>query len=155
MWKTNRFLGVGLAVYLLSALSTQAAGQEINVAVGGTASQSTTGFGGVPARAIDGNTSGAFGDGSITHTDTGDAAPSWEVDLGDVFSLTRIVIWNRTDACCPHRLSNFRVLVLDAARAVVFSGDFFTDIGRGAGDIHRRCPAAHPGSRLRGAGDLR
>ena len=100
-----------------------------NIARSGTASQSTTGFGGEASRAIDGNTNGAYGNGSVTHTDTGDAEPHWELDLGrERMMIESIVIWNRTDGCCVHRLSNFRVLVLDGAREEVFAEDFFTDM---------------------------
>jgi hypothetical protein len=97
-----------------------------NVAVFGTATQSSTGFGGGPLLAIDDNTSGQFGSGSITHTDTGDPAPWWEVELAEETDIDRIVIWNRMD-CCSERLTNFRVSVLDAERGVVFEEDFFTD----------------------------
>ncbi len=99
-----------------------------NIAVDGVASQSTTGFGGAAARAIDCNTDGVYPNGSTTHTATGDAAPWWEVDLLGSFALDRIVLWNRTD-CCTDRLSNFRVSLLDGAREVVWSEDFFTDGG--------------------------
>src|SRR5512143_3912920 len=89
---------------------------EVNVAPLGTATQSTTGFGGNPEKAIDGNTSGMWVDGSISHTDTGDPAPWWQVDLGEEYAIARIVLWNRVD-CCPERLTNFHVSVLDAALA--------------------------------------
>ena len=109
------------------------AGQPNNVAPGGAATQSTTGFGGAACRAIDGITDGNYGAGSVTHTAVDDPAPFWEVDLLESFTLDRIVIWNRTDACCSARLSNFRVSLLDAARDVVHSEDLFTG-GGSAGD---------------------
>jgi hypothetical protein len=100
---------------------------DVNVAPAGTASQSTTDFGGVPERAIDGNTNGNYGALSVTHTAGSEAVPSWQVDLGQEHSLTRIVIWNRTD-CCAWRLTNFRVTVLDSQGGEVESMDFFTDL---------------------------
>ena len=83
-----------------------------NVALGKSVSQSSTGYGGVPARAIDGNTSGTYGDGSVTHTNVEDNA-WWEIDLGERHALSTIRLWNRTD-CCSERLANFYVLVSDA-----------------------------------------
>lgn len=100
-------------------------GGERNLALSGTATQSSTGFGGAASRAIDGNTDPNYGGGSITHTN-GEAGGWWEVDLGDSFFLRRIVLWNRVD-CCSHRLTNFRLSVLDASRNVVTASDHFTD----------------------------
>ncbi|MBN1421604.1 MAG: discoidin domain-containing protein [Planctomycetes bacterium] len=116
------------AVWVLGIALTACAGaDEFNIAPLGTAMQSTVGYGGVPERAIDGNTSGVYNDNSITHTATGDAAPWWELDLGDEYEITRIVIWNRTDVCCPQRLSNFYVSVLDDGYGEVFGETFFED----------------------------
>jgi hypothetical protein len=100
-------------------------GGERNLALAGTATQSSTGFGGSASRAIDGNTDPTYGDGSITHTN-GEAGGWWEVDLGDSFFLRRIVLWNRVD-CCSNRLTNFRLSVLDASRNEVAASDHFTD----------------------------
>ena len=99
---------------------------DVNVAPIGTATQSSTGFGGNAEKGNDGNTDGNFGGGSVTHTASGDAAPSWEVDLGMTVTMTGIVLWNRT-GCCPHRLTNLMVQVLDAERAEVWSEVFFPD----------------------------
>ena len=89
-----------------------------NIARAGKATQSTTGFGGPPRFAIDGNTSGVYSHKSITHT-VEQKDPWWEVDLGRDAPLNTIAIWNRTD-CCPERLEGFRVEVLDADRKVVW-----------------------------------
>ncbi len=80
-----------------------------NRALGGQASQSSIGFGGSASRAIDGNTDGVYNNGSVTHTGS-QARPWWEVDLGVVGSVDRLVLHNRTD-CCTGRLSNFAVFV--------------------------------------------
>jgi hypothetical protein len=101
---------------------------DFNVARRGTATQSSTDFGGDPSRAIDGSTNGTFGGGSVSHTVNGDPTPFWEVELDQTYSLSSIVLWNRTD-CCAERLANFRVSVLDAGRATVTSGDYFTTPG--------------------------
>jgi alpha-L-fucosidase len=84
-----------------------------NVAVGKTATQVSTAWGGLPERAVDGNTGGSFdGDRSTSHT----AEPSnqgwWQVDLGGQFKLGSIEIWNRSD-CCTQRLANYWILVSD------------------------------------------
>jgi hypothetical protein len=98
----------------------------LNLALRGTAVQSSLGYGGLPERAIDGNTDGSYGSNSVTHTADGDPAPYWEVDLGDAFPLVKVTLWNRTD-CCSGRLSNFRVRVFVDAEEEGFSEDFFTD----------------------------
>jgi len=82
-----------------------------NIALGKPTSQSSTGWGGVSSRAVDGNTSGAYLDNSITHTND-EANPWWQVDLLGVRSLSEVVLYNRTD-CCSERLTNFNVLVSD------------------------------------------
>jgi len=104
----------GLAKSIIGAvvagffLVTQAhATISTNYALTGTASQSSLGYGGIASRAIDGNTSGLWGNGSVTHT-TLQSGAWWEVDLGDLIAIDEIVIWNRTD-CCTARLNNFSV----------------------------------------------
>jgi hypothetical protein len=96
-----------------------------NLALGGTATHTATDFGGAPERAIDGNTNGAFGGNSVTHT-TNTAGTFFEVALAATSTIESIVLWNRTD-CCAHRLANIKVSVLDDARAPVYEEDFFTD----------------------------
>jgi hypothetical protein len=78
-----------------------------NIAIGNTASQSTTWS---PAsRAVDGNTDGVYWDNSVTET-----APAanawWQVDLGAAAGVGSVAIWNRTD-CCADRLSDYWVFV--------------------------------------------
>ena len=95
-----------------------------NVALDGRATQSSEGWGGAPGRAIDGNTSGQWGDGSITHTNV---SPSWwEVDLRETFAIEEIVLWNRRD-CCSERLTNFTVRILDEDREETFEETFLSD----------------------------
>ena len=60
----------------------------VNVAVAGTASQSTIGWGMPADRANDGDL------GNISHTDGSEAAPAvawWEVDLGGTLPIERVV----------------------------------------------------------------
>lgn len=71
-----------------------------NLAYGKTTTQTSTQFGGVSSRAVDGNVAGHFSDGSVTHTGnpTGtDPQPYWQVDLGQDFVVGTIRVWNRQD----------------------------------------------------------
>ncbi|MBO3097275.1 discoidin domain-containing protein [Gelidibacter pelagius] len=74
---------------------------EVNLALGQPTSQSSVDWGGDPEKAVDGNTSGFFDNdnlegNSVTHTE--DLPDSWwRVDLGEVFDLSEIRIFNRTD----------------------------------------------------------
>ena len=83
-----------------------------NLAVGGTATQSSTfqqnnAFN--AGQAIDGST--ASGTTDITHTNN-DTNAWWELDLGRIVNIDSVVVWNRTN-CCSDRLSDFHVLVSD------------------------------------------
>lgn len=80
-----------------------------NLAQGKPATQSSTGYGGVASRAVDGNGSGYWDDGSVTHTNI-EAQPWWQVDLQSEQTIGEIVLYNRRD-CCVDRLSNFKVRV--------------------------------------------
>ena len=83
-----------------------------NLALAGTATQSSLDWGGVPERGIDNNTNGVYGQGSVTHTARG-SENYWTLDLGSVKNIETISVWNRTDSCCSSRLSNFHVFVSD------------------------------------------
>ncbi len=79
-----------------------------NVALNKTTSQSSTASGAVSSRAVDGNTNGDFFSGSVTHTAASNQ-PWWEVDLGAVYSLESVKVFNRTD-CCQARLRGYSIL---------------------------------------------
>jgi hypothetical protein len=84
-----------------------------NLALGKSASQSSTAFGGVASRAVDGNTDGNYyRSGSVTHTDS-QLSAWWEVDLGDVALIDNVEVWTRTD-CCADRSAAYLVTVSDA-----------------------------------------
>jgi hypothetical protein len=105
---------------MVSLAEVQIFSGDQNVALQGTAGQSSTDFEGPPELAIDGNTDGHyFNAKSTTHTAVEDD-PWWEVDLGADFSVDRIVLWNRTDGEVESRLSNFRLRLLDASRNPVW-----------------------------------
>jgi len=92
---------------------------DTNIARRGQATQSTTNWGGVAARAIDGNTSGAYGDAGQTHTIENRVDPYWEVDLGTEFDIDSVVVWNRTDEQFGRRLDGAVVSLLDSKRGQV------------------------------------
>ena len=75
-----------------------------NLALNKPATQSSVGFGGVPERAVDGNSDGVYNNGSVTHTDQ-ETNAWWRVDLEGTFDIGMINVFNRTD-CCSDRLSN-------------------------------------------------
>jgi hypothetical protein len=84
-------------------------GPSVNLALNKSATQSTTYASAPASRAVDGNTNGNFFGNSVSHTDN-NAQAWWQVDLGGVYPINNINLWNRTD-CCPERFSNFYVLV--------------------------------------------
>ena len=101
-----------------------------NVAPHGVARQQSTADGGEAGRAIDGNTNGKPDEGSVSQTrgireyrrgtkDLPAETPWWEVDLGEIKPLQRIVVWNRSDTNLFF-LKNYTIRVLDAARNPVW-----------------------------------
>ncbi|GAA3744690.1 hypothetical protein GCM10022225_30420 [Plantactinospora mayteni] len=82
-----------------------------NVAVGRPATQVSTAWGGVPGRAVDGNTAGDYlVDNSASHTAEPSYQAWWQVDLTQRYQVDAVEIWNRTD-CCTERLSDYWVIV--------------------------------------------
>lgn len=105
---------------ILSLAEVQVFSGAENIASRGTASQSTTDFGGPPQLAIDGNTDGRYHEAmSTTHTAISDN-PWWELDLQTELPLDSVVVWNRTDAGTMDRLKDFRVSILSADHQVVW-----------------------------------
>ena len=78
----------------------------LNLALAGTAEQSTTLTTYAAGRAIDGLL------GNFTHTAPTDPASWWQVDLGQAQTIEDIVVVNRQDACCKSRLRDITVQVL-------------------------------------------
>ncbi len=85
-----------------------------NLARGKATSQSSTAYAdaGASSSAIDGNTNGDFGQGSVTHTKQ-DPNAWWQVDLGASVRIKDVEIWNRTDGG-GERLSDYWVFVSDS-----------------------------------------
>lgn len=111
MLRTLRIsIALSLCLLLVPAIAQSQTGE--NIAKGKPATQSSEyGNGAAPARlAVDGYTDGNFSVGSVTHTaEPGTTDPWWQVDLGQVYEITRIVVYGRTD-CCGERLSNLKIL---------------------------------------------
>ncbi len=80
---TGRYVRVqGVPRQLIHLAEVEVYSGGTNVARNGKASQSTTGYGGEAARAIDGNTSGEFANNSVSHTAEADPEPILGGGLG-------------------------------------------------------------------------
>ncbi|HYF35307.1 MAG TPA: DUF1553 domain-containing protein [Prosthecobacter sp.] len=106
---------------MLQLAEVQVFSGKNNLALKGSASQSTQYADGDPKRAIDGRTEGEYAKGSVSHTSGSDNNPWWEVDLKSVQAIDRVVIWNRTDGGAGKRLDGFRIVLLDDKRETVWS----------------------------------
>ncbi|MDW5290826.1 T9SS type A sorting domain-containing protein [Formosa sp. PL04] len=97
----------------------------VNIALEGSATQSSinTSFVAEADLAIDGNTSGAFEDGSVTLTGSG-VNTWWQVDLGKEYYIDRIRLYARTDECCKSRMSDFTVSVINSAGETTYSQSY-------------------------------
>lgn len=106
-------------VLTLAEVQVMSAGK--NVALSKVAKQSTTDFGGVASRAVDGNTDGAYANGSQTHTSMQNN-PFWEVDLGREYPVDDVILWNRTEnnGEFVRRMDGVAVTVMNGNRKKVF-----------------------------------
>jgi hypothetical protein len=109
----------------------------------GVVSQSSTDFGGLAGRVIDGITDGVYGNGSVAHTAL-QATPSLTIDLGSEFFVDDVVLWNRTDFlpldnCCLGRTRDVSIELLAAdGTTVVASSPLLNPdnvLGGGVGDF--------------------
>jgi len=95
---------------------------------GVVATQSTSRLSdGFAPAAIDGNTSGAWSTGSVSHTDTTTPGNWWKVDLGANRQLNRVTIYNRDSF--QNRLSNFRIEIRDATGGITAAQDLYRTSG--------------------------
>lgn len=83
-----------------------ATGDPTNVALGQPTSQSSDGYGYTGVQAVDGEPS------TFSHTGDADLAPWWLVELDGTWSIEEVSILNRV-GCCPERLYNITVEILD------------------------------------------
>ncbi|XP_034533201.1 uncharacterized protein LOC117807966 isoform X2 [Notolabrus celidotus] len=105
MFTCRDFYFISFQFWLLSGLQ---ASTLSNVALIGTASQSSTNYGGVASRAIDGNPDSNYYSGSCTHTSYG---PShwWSLLLPAMYRITDISITNSN--ANGWRISNAEILI--------------------------------------------
>lgn len=89
-----------------------------NVAMNGSAKQSSTTYDGEAKRAIDGNAHGDFAKGGQTHSEEGEDHPWWELDLKSGQPVSEIAVWNRQGY--EDRLNGFTLTVFDADRQELF-----------------------------------
>lgn len=119
---TPRFVRVELPGEdrILSIAEVQVISSGTNIAIEGTATQSSTGFNGPAQLAIDGNSDGDFFSArSTTHNKSSESDPWWEVDLGRESGIDRIAIFNRTDHDLYNRMKDGRIVLLNSARQVM------------------------------------
>lgn len=69
-----------------------------NLALSKSTDQSSTGYGGTPDKAVDGNTGGHYLNDGCTATSSEDS-PWWSVDLGMNTQVTDVTLYNRLDCC--------------------------------------------------------
>ncbi len=135
-WNTLPFddstwLPVALAIGFDAAA---AGGVSENAALGKPTDQSSDGYGFTGAQAVDGEPS------TFSHTGDGDLSPWWTVDLGATYAVDEITILNR-DNCCPERLYNATVTVLDDAGNPAWTSAVINPTAEGASP-------ADPGTRI-------
>ncbi len=120
-----RFVRVELpgAKKMLQLAEVQVFSGAENLAPKGVASHSSQYQDAAAKRANDGNTSGEYKNGSVSHTSGNDNDPWWEVDLKAAKPVDRVVVWNRTDGNVHTRLEGFRVVLLDEKRQIVWKSD--------------------------------
>jgi len=93
----------------------EAGGKSRNLALHATARQSSQN-GGEADLAVDGNRSGVFAEGSVTHTGTEPGA--WiEIDLGASKPIGAVQLWNRAEA--PQRLGDYWLTVSNTPASAV------------------------------------
>ena len=114
---------------ILTLAEVEVYSEGVNIARGGSATQINVDHGGVPGRAIDGNTNGSYGSGAQTHTRTTNN-PWWELDIGRDELIESIVIYNRTESNLGDRLDGFTLTILDGERRPVY-----TSTGHEAPDV--------------------
>eukprot|EP00058_Branchiostoma_floridae_P019989 XP_002605479.1 hypothetical protein BRAFLDRAFT_92896 [Branchiostoma floridae] len=105
----------------------------INIAEGKEAFQSSSILGMVASHAVDGNTDGDYNENSCTHTTQGTRDPAWWVDLGQSYTIGRVVIFNRQD-CCQERINPFNIHIGASSRNPVTNpkcgGDYEMDVNQ-------------------------
>jgi hypothetical protein len=112
------------AVYGTIKLMLCSVPEDENLALNRPSWQSSTVWDAPASRVNDGNTSGNFWDGSVSHTDYGftwvlpeASGQWWYVNLGSERIVNAVNIFNRTD-CCSERLSHYKIFAWDSSAYV-------------------------------------
>jgi len=104
-------MNMSVALALISIIFFGRLGLALSIKLN-SSSQSSTGSGGVPARAIDGNTNGSWGSNSCTHTV--DATNNWWMaNLAEFSEVNKVILYTRSD-CCSERIDGAKVYIGDA-----------------------------------------
>ncbi|XP_074510984.1 fucolectin-5-like [Sebastes fasciatus] len=82
---------------------------DTNIAKGGKVTQSSLGFNGIPERAIDGNRTSIWKQGSCSHTQK-DKKPWWTLDLLKTYNINTVTVTNRMD-CCHDRINGAEIRI--------------------------------------------
>ena len=96
-----------------------------NIAKGKPASMDTTYSDFEAGRAVDGITSGDWGDYSLAHTNWSQS-PYWQVNLEGTYNILKVMVFNRSD-CCRDRAKNLKIEILDEIGGNVLSEMSLTD----------------------------
>ena len=99
-------------------------GDPANVALLAATSQSSDGYSRTGAQAVDGDTA------TFSHTADGDLEPWWQVDLGGSWSVSSVKLHNR-QGCCPERLYNITVSLLDTAGLELWASELLNPTAEG------------------------
>ena len=102
----------------------------VNVALAGTASQSSTIEHFVASYAINGAINWRH-----AHTAKQDD-PWWMVELEQVYKITEVVVYNRVDFCCQEHLKNFRMEISNGGEGAAYIT---------AAHPYARCPCRRQG----------
>lgn len=123
--------------------------QTANLAPSGTATSSSTGFGGSPELANDGNRDGIFVNASVFHSAGATGPGEWyEVDLGSEFFLDRILIFPRTDQA-QNSVRDFTLEIFDASDVLVWTSDFLPEASTGDAPWGTASMSGQKGQRVR------
>ncbi len=95
-----------------------------DVTLGATTEQSSDGYSRTGAQAVDDDLS------TFSHTADGDLDPWWQAELGGHWSVSGITLHNRS-GCCPERLYNITVRLLDAEGGEVWASEVLNPVAEG------------------------
>ncbi|XP_040020593.2 fucolectin [Gasterosteus aculeatus] len=107
--RTTRMMFPAVVFILLAVLGQISGNFGDNIAKGGTATQSSVGWNGLPERAIDGNRASIWEQGSCTHTQS-EMKPWWRLDLLKTYNVDTVTITNRRD-CCHERINDAEIRI--------------------------------------------